>query len=48
MHLLDVWELLKITPKVSIVRDYCRYTKNKDIFEAVRFVSEVQGFAKLK
>lgn len=46
MHLLDIWELLKIRPKVSIVRDY--YTKNTDIFEDVRFVSEVQGFAKLK
>lgn len=48
MHPLDIWELLKIRPKVSIVRDYYRYTKNTDIFEDVRFVSEVQGFANLK
>lgn len=48
MHLLDVWELLKIRPKVSIVKDHYRYTKSMDIFEDIRFVSEVQGFAKLK
>lgn len=49
MHsLLDAWELLKIRPKVTIVKDYYRYTKNKDIFEDIRFVSEAQVFAKLK